>query len=255
MLVTWSTTALPCDRHSHVIGILMDQGCGAVQMLQPKDWALRIFLHFRHWAGADLSPSQHISKHVLLSQELYCLVTRDLHPEMPQSRKVKAVDCSRQQYFFNKHQIATKQFESQTLVFSPEIWIQKYATKPQIVKKCPLPHGAVGNFSAPVAIHGWGWRTCWWSAAPSPKPCRCGAESWTAMSGAWAPSTAWRSPRWATWGTFWSSWGSSARRRWCAVLQSPWRVDGAAFCVGPSWEKCRETITAFSDHLKILSSM
>ena len=32
-------------------------------------------------------------------------------------------------------------------------------------------------------------------------------------------------------------------------------VDGAAFCVGKSWEKCRETTTAFSDHLKILSSI
>ena len=29
------------------------------------------------------------------------------------------------------------------------------------------------------------------------------------------------------------------------------RVDGAAFCVGKSWEKCRETINAFSDHLRI----
>ena len=30
--------------------------------------------------------------------------------------------------------------------------------------------------------------------------------------------------------------------------QSPWRVDGAAFCVG---KICRETINAFSDHIKI----
>ena len=37
----------------------------------------------------------------------------------------------------------------------------------------------------------------------------------------------------------------------CAVLQSPWQVDGAAFCVGKSWEKCRETINAFSDHLRV----
>ena len=36
----------------------MDQGCGAVQMPQPRDWALSTFLRFRHWAGADLSPSK-----------------------------------------------------------------------------------------------------------------------------------------------------------------------------------------------------
>ena len=33
--------------------------------------------------------------------------------------------------------------------------------------------------------------------------------------------------------------------------QTPWRVDGAAFCVGPSWEKCRKTTTTFSDHLRL----
>ena len=92
MLVTWSTTALLYDRHSHVIGIIMDQGSGAVQMPQPKDWALSTFLRFWHWAGAGLSPSKETntlanSKHVLLSQELYCLVTTDLHPEIPQSCK------------------------------------------------------------------------------------------------------------------------------------------------------------------------
>ena len=32
----------------------------------------------------------------------------------------------------------SKQFKSQNLVFSPEIWIQKYATTPQIVKKSAL---------------------------------------------------------------------------------------------------------------------
>ena len=58
MLVTWSTTALPCDRRSHVIGIIMDQGCGAVQMPQPEDWALSTFLRFWHWAGLGLSSSK-----------------------------------------------------------------------------------------------------------------------------------------------------------------------------------------------------
>ena len=79
---------------------IMDQGCGAEQMLQPKDWALNTTKRFWHWAGADLSPSKETntsSKHILLSQERYWLVTGDLHPEMPQSRKVKAVGCSRQQ--------------------------------------------------------------------------------------------------------------------------------------------------------------
>ena len=81
----------------------MDQGCGAVQMPQPEDWALSTVWRFWHCIGADLSPSKETntlakSKHVLLSQELYCLVTRDLHPEMLESCKVKAVDCSRQQY-------------------------------------------------------------------------------------------------------------------------------------------------------------
>ena len=89
MLVTWLATALPCDRHGHVIGIIMDQGCGAVQMRQQKDWALRIFALQALGRCGPQSPQrgQHISKHLLLSQELYCLVTRDLHPEMPQSRK------------------------------------------------------------------------------------------------------------------------------------------------------------------------
>ena len=34
--------------HRHVIGILMDQGCGAVQMLQPEDWALSTAKRFWH---------------------------------------------------------------------------------------------------------------------------------------------------------------------------------------------------------------
>ena len=77
----------------------MDQGCGAVQMPQPEDWALSTAKRFWHCIGADLSPSKETTLanmyfSNLLSQELYCLVTRDLHPEMPQSRKVKAVDCN-----------------------------------------------------------------------------------------------------------------------------------------------------------------
>ena len=132
----------------------------------------------------------------------------------------------------------SQQIESQNLVFPPGTWIQKYATTKQIVKTCALsPPWSRGNFSAPVALHGRGLRTCWRSAAPSPRPCRCCAESWTPTSGAWAPSTARRSSRWTTWRRCWKTWGSLARRRWCAVLQSPWRVDGVAFCVGKSWEK------------------
>ena len=42
-----------------------------------------------------------------------------------------------------------KQFESQTLVFSPEIWIQKYATKPQSETLFSLPHGAVETCRLP----------------------------------------------------------------------------------------------------------
>ena len=43
----------------------------------------------------------------------------------------------------------SKQFESQNLVFPPGTWIQKYATTPQIVKKVPSLHGAVGTFRLP----------------------------------------------------------------------------------------------------------
>ena len=43
----------------------------------------------------------------------------------------------------------SKQFESQNLVFPPGTWIQKYATTPEIVKKVPSLHGAVGTFRLP----------------------------------------------------------------------------------------------------------
>ena len=80
---------------------------------------------------------------------------------MPQSRKVKAVDCSRQQYLYNKHQIASisiaysncsseiKTIRIPESCFPPGTWIQTYATTPQIVKKVPSLHGAVGTFRLP----------------------------------------------------------------------------------------------------------
>ena len=59
---------------------------------------------------------------------------------------------------------------------------------------------------------------CWWSAAPSPRPSRCSTELWRASSGCWAPSTATRSPSWATWRRCCGAWGSSGRR--CCVLRA-----------------------------------
>ena len=85
-LVTWLATAPPCDRHPHGPR-LRCRADATAERLGPEHGAALLALS--RCGPQSLQRDQHISKHVLLSQELYCLVTRDLHPEMRQSRKMK----------------------------------------------------------------------------------------------------------------------------------------------------------------------
>ena len=89
----WHGGPPPCDRHHGPR--LRCRADATARRLGPEHIFALQALHRR--VSQSLQRDQHISKHVLLSQELYCLVARDLHPEMPQSHKVRAVDCSRQQ--------------------------------------------------------------------------------------------------------------------------------------------------------------
>ena len=189
----------------------MDQGCGAVQMPQPRrlgpehDKAL---LALSRCGPQSLQRDEHISKHVLLSQELYCLVTRDLHPEMPQSCKVKAVDCNS---IYNKHQIASNSIKSiaysncSSVIKTIRIPESRFLTRyldPKIChatttsKKVPsLPHGAVGTCRLP-------WRSTAEARgrAGGPRRLRRGGAAAAPTPGGhgsacWAPSTAGRSKR------------------------------------------------------------
>ena len=107
--MTWLATAPPCDRHPHGPRLRCRADATAERLGPEHDKAL---LALSRCGPQSLQRDEHISKHVLLSQELYCLVTRDLHPEMPQSRKVKAVDCNS---IYNKHQIASNSIKKYSL--------------------------------------------------------------------------------------------------------------------------------------------
>ena len=136
-------------------------------------------------------------------------------------------------------QVKSKQFETRNFVFPPQMWIQKYATTPQLVKKVPsLLHGAVGIFRLPwrptaEARGGAGGprRLRGGRAAAAPRPGRLRAPAGPRArrdahrgeqlgGGAAVPGEAQ---------------GGAADVLCCG--QPPWRVDGAAFCVGKSWEK------------------
>ena len=146
------------DRHHHGLR-LRCRADATAERLGPEHG--RALLALSRRGPQSLQRDQH--------QELCCLVTRDLHPEMPESCKVKAVDCSRQQYLqqasnsINKDQyiIAWSNCSSEIKAIRiPESCFlttdldPKYAVKPRNQKMLSFPHESRGNFSAPVAIHG-----------------------------------------------------------------------------------------------------
>ena len=150
----------------------------------------------------------------------------------------------------------SKQFESQNLVFLPEIWIQKYAMTPQIVKKVPsLLHGAAETFRLP-----------WRSAAEArgraggPRRLRRGRASAAPSPGgpraAPGPRALRHARLCAQLGVGAALPGEAQRGAadvLCCSHRCRWMV--LHFVLGKNWKNSRETINAFSDHLKILSSM
>ena len=145
----------------------------------------------------------------------------------------------------------SKQFESQNLVFLPEIWIQKYATTRQIVKKCPLsstePWELFGSRGAPrlrladvLEERGaFAEAEPLWRRVLEATERRRGPEHrWTLI--------AVNNLAWVLYclGKF-----SEAPLMCCAAVT----VAGGWCCI-LCWEKlgkCRETTTRFSDHLRL----
>ena len=146
----------------------------------------------------------------------------------------------------------SKQFESQNLVFSPEIWIQKYATTPQIVKKVPsLLHGAVGTFRLP-------WRSTAEARgrAGGPRCLRRGRAAAAPRPGGHRAAPGPRAPRDARRGGqlgVRSGKAGEVQRGAADVLccshRGGWMV--LHFVLGKVGKNGRKTITAFSDHLRL----
>ena len=145
----------------------------------------------------------------------------------------------------------SKQFESQNLVFSPGTWIQKYATTPQIVKKVPSLHGAVGTFRLP-------WRSTAEArgGAGGPRRLRGGGAAVAPRSGGHGAAPGPRAPRDAHRGAQLGVGAAApgevqrgAADVLCCSHGGGWMV--LHFVLGKVGKNCRETTTTFSDHLRI----
>ena len=180
---------------------------------------------------------------------------------------MKAVDCSRQQYLQQASNIASigiacsncsseiKTNRIPESCFPPGTWIQKYAATPQIVKKVPSLHGAVGTFRLPwrstaEARPGAGGprRLRGGRAAAAPRPGRLRAPG-----GPRAPLDAHRGEQLGVGAAAAGEVQRGAADVLCCRHRGGWMV--LHFVVGKVGKKTDKTTTTFSDHLKIWSSM